>query len=46
MAVLGPKDGVIKDTFSTAILRVEQQGMSPDESYKRFLADIKNALDS
>ncbi len=46
VAVLGPKDGVIKDTFSTAILRVEQQGMSPDQSYSRFLADIKNALDS
>jgi cellobiose transport system substrate-binding protein len=46
VAVLGPKDGVIKDTFSTAILRVEQQGMSPDKSYSQFLADIKNALDS
>jgi cellobiose transport system substrate-binding protein len=46
VAVLGPKDGVIKDTFSTAILRVEQQGMSPGKSYNQFLADIKNALDS
>jgi cellobiose transport system substrate-binding protein len=46
VAVLGPKDGVIKDTFSTAIQRVEQQGMSPDASYSKFLADIKNALDS
>jgi cellobiose transport system substrate-binding protein len=46
VAILGPKDGVIKDTFSTAILRVEQQGMNPDQSYDRFLADIKNALDS
>jgi cellobiose transport system substrate-binding protein len=44
VAVLGPKDGTIKDTFSTAILRVEQQGMSPDKSYNQFLADIKNAL--
>ncbi len=44
VAVLGPKDGVIKDTFSTAIQRVEQQGMSPDASYNKFLADIKNAL--
>ena len=44
VAVLGPKDGVIKDTFSTAIQRVEQQGMSPDKSYSQFLADIKNAL--
>jgi cellobiose transport system substrate-binding protein len=46
VAVLGPKDGVIKDTFSTAIQRVEQQGMSPDKSYNQFLADIRNALDS
>ena len=46
VAILGPKDGVIKDTFSTAIQRVEQQGMSPDASYSKFLADIKNALDS
>jgi cellobiose transport system substrate-binding protein len=44
VAVLGPKDGLIKDTFSTAIQRVEQQGMSPDASYSKFLADIKNAL--
>jgi cellobiose transport system substrate-binding protein len=46
VAVLGPKDGVIKDTFSTAIQRVEQQGMRPDASYDKFLADIKNALDA
>jgi cellobiose transport system substrate-binding protein len=46
VAVLGPKDGVIKDTFSTAIVRVEQQGMRPDASYARFLADVKNALGS
>lgn len=46
VAILGPKDGLIKDTFSTAILRVEQQGMAPDKSYNQFLADIKNALAS
>jgi cellobiose transport system substrate-binding protein len=46
VAVLGPKDGTIKDTFSTAILRVEQQGMNPDQSYSKFLADIQNALNS
>jgi len=46
VAILGPKDGVIKDTFSTAIQRVEQQGMSPDASYSKFLADIKNALNA
>jgi cellobiose transport system substrate-binding protein len=46
VAVLGPKDGVIKDTFSTAIQRVEQQGASPDASYAKFLADVKNALGS
>jgi cellobiose transport system substrate-binding protein len=46
VAVLGPKDGVIKDTFSTAIQRVEQQGMSPDKSYNQFLNDIRNALNA
>lgn len=46
VAILGPKDGVIKDTFSTAIQRVEQQGMSPDASYQKFLSDIKNALNA
>jgi cellobiose transport system substrate-binding protein len=46
VAVLGPKDGVIKDTFSTAIQRVEQQGMAPEASYAKFLADIKNALNA
>jgi cellobiose transport system substrate-binding protein len=46
VAVLGPKDGLIKDNFSTAIQRVEQQGMSPDKSYSQFLADIRNALGS
>ena len=47
VATLGPKDGVIKDTFTTGgITRVEQQGMNPDESYQKVLADLANAVNS
>ena len=47
VAVLGPKDGVIKDTFTTGgVTRVEQQGMSPDASYNKVLQDLQNALNA
>jgi cellobiose transport system substrate-binding protein len=42
-AVLGAKDGTIKDTFSKAITRVEAQGQSPDASWAKALSDIKSA---
>ncbi|MFE4794468.1 ABC transporter substrate-binding protein [Streptomyces sp. NPDC056708] len=32
-AVLGPKDGVIKDTISTQINNMEQRGTSPDDAW-------------
>jgi cellobiose transport system substrate-binding protein len=44
VATLGPKDGVIKDTFSSGIGRVEQQGANPDKAWSKTLADIKNAI--
>jgi len=42
-AVLGAKDGTIKDLFSKAITRVEAQGQAPDASWSRALSDIKSA---
>ncbi|HWU11608.1 MAG TPA: ABC transporter substrate-binding protein [Streptomyces sp.] len=33
-AVLGPKDGVIKDTISTQINNMEQRGTSPDDAWE------------
>ncbi|MET7367936.1 extracellular solute-binding protein [Streptomyces sp. NPDC005566] len=32
-AVLGPKDGIIKDTISTQINNMEQRGTSPDKAW-------------
>jgi cellobiose transport system substrate-binding protein len=47
VAVLGPKDGVIKDNFTTGgITRVEQQGMSPDASWDKVMQDLRNALNA
>jgi cellobiose transport system substrate-binding protein len=45
IATLGPKDGVIKDTISNGILRVEQQGQDPDEAWSKTVDDIKNAIE-
>ena len=42
-AVLGAKDGTIKDTFSKAITRVEAQNQAPDASWSKALSDIKSA---
>ena len=43
VATLGPKDGVIKDTFTSGIGRVEQQGANPDKAWSKTLDDIENA---
>jgi cellobiose transport system substrate-binding protein len=45
IVTLGPKDGLIKDTFSNGILRVEQQGQSPDTAWAKTIADIKSAIE-
>ena len=42
-AVLGPKDGTVKDLLSKAITRVEAQGQSPDASWSQAMKDIKSA---
>lgn len=44
VAVIGPKDGTIKDQFSQAIITVEQQGKSPDDAWSAALKGIKDAL--
>jgi cellobiose transport system substrate-binding protein len=45
IATLGPKDGVIKDTFSNGLLLVEQQGQDPDTAWEKTLDDIQNAIE-
>jgi cellobiose transport system substrate-binding protein len=45
VVTLGPKDGLIKDTLSNGILRVEQQGQSPDAAWEKTIADIKSAIE-
>ncbi len=45
IAVLGPKDGTIKDTFSNGLLLVEQQGQDPEEAWQKTLDDISNAIE-
>ncbi|MFD4227056.1 ABC transporter substrate-binding protein [Streptomyces sp. NPDC058545] len=42
--VLGPKDGVIKDTISTQINNMEQRGTSPDDAWKAATDAIDKAI--
>jgi cellobiose transport system substrate-binding protein len=44
VAVLGPKDGVIKDTISNGLLRVDQQGEDPDTAWRKTMDDIESAI--
>ncbi|HEX5469038.1 MAG TPA: extracellular solute-binding protein [Gaiellaceae bacterium] len=44
VATLGPKDGVVKDTISNGLLRIEQQGEDPDTAWQKTLDDIANAI--
>ncbi|WP_327367569.1 ABC transporter substrate-binding protein [Streptomyces sp. NBC_01217] len=43
-AVLGPKDGVVKDTISTQINNMEQRGTSPDDAWKAATSAIDKAI--
>ncbi|MCX4847849.1 extracellular solute-binding protein [Streptomyces sp. NBC_00893] len=43
-AVLGPKDGVIKDSISTQITNMEQRGTSPDDAWKAATESIDKAI--
>jgi cellobiose transport system substrate-binding protein len=42
--IVGPKDGVVKDAFSTGLLSIETQGKTPDEAWQTTLKNIKNAI--
>ncbi|MFI8945120.1 ABC transporter substrate-binding protein [Streptomyces sp. NPDC053750] len=44
VAVLGPKDGVIKDTISTQINNMEQRGTDPDDAWKAATETIDKAI--
>ncbi|MFF6999363.1 ABC transporter substrate-binding protein [Streptomyces sp. NPDC008313] len=43
-AVLGPKDGVIKDAISRQINNIEQRGTSPDKAWKAATDEIDKAI--
>jgi cellobiose transport system substrate-binding protein len=45
VATLGPKDGLIKDTFSNGIQLVEQRGETPDSAWSKTIDDIKSAIE-
>jgi cellobiose transport system substrate-binding protein len=44
VATLGPKDGVIKDTISNGLLRIDQQGQDPDTAWQKTMDDIESAI--
>jgi len=46
VAIVGPKDGTIKDMISNGLLSIETQGKSPDEAWQATLKNIKNAIGS
>jgi cellobiose transport system substrate-binding protein len=44
IATLGPKDGLIKDTISNGLLRIDQQGQDPATAWQKTVADIEDAI--
>jgi cellobiose transport system substrate-binding protein len=44
IAILGPKDGVIKDTISAGLNRVDQQGENPEEAWQQSMDEIASAI--
>jgi cellobiose transport system substrate-binding protein len=44
VATLGAKDGVIKDTISNGLLRIDQQGQDPDTAWQKTMDDIESAI--
>jgi cellobiose transport system substrate-binding protein len=44
IAILGPKDGVIKDTISAGLNRVDQQGEDPAEAWQQTMDEIASAI--
>jgi cellobiose transport system substrate-binding protein len=45
IAILGPKDGVVKDTISNGLNRVDQQGQDPDEAWQQTMDEIASAIE-
>lgn len=45
IAILGPKDGVIKDTISNGLLRVDQQGEASDTAWEKTMDEIASAIE-
>jgi cellobiose transport system substrate-binding protein len=45
VAILGQKDGTIKDTITNGLLLIEQQGDDPDTAWEKTLDDIQNAIE-
>jgi cellobiose transport system substrate-binding protein len=45
VATLGPKDGLIKNTFTNGLLLVEQNGQSPDSAWSKTMSDIESAIE-
>ncbi|MEU1471580.1 extracellular solute-binding protein [Streptomyces sp. NPDC005761] len=43
-AVIGPKDGIIKDSISTQINNMEQRGTKPDDAWKAATNAIEKAI--
>jgi cellobiose transport system substrate-binding protein len=44
IAHLGPKDGVVKDTISQGLNRVDQQGEDPNAAWEQAMDEIANAI--
>ena len=45
IAILGPKDGVVKDSISNGLNRVDQQGQDPDEAWQQTMDEIASAIE-
>ena len=45
IATLGPKDGVIKDSISQGLNRVDLQGEDPDEAWQQAMDEIASAIE-
>jgi cellobiose transport system substrate-binding protein len=44
VAILGPKDGQIRDAMNNGLLAIDTQGKDPDETWHATLRSVKNAL--
>lgn len=44
VAILGPKDGQIRDTFNNGLLAIDTQGKDPEQTWQATLRSVKNAI--